>query len=110
MSGNRSIAEVKFHSNSTSPSVGLEYMITSDASTINIAFMGSETFLATIEGKVSYESEWNEINAVDLKTLNVTTQPNTFNTWQADVVGWSYIRVKLVSVTGTVTAIGRLVG
>jgi hypothetical protein len=110
MAGNRSIAEVEFHTNATSPAAGLEYAITSDASTINIDFMGSGAFLATIEGKVSSKSEWDEICAGDLKTNEVSTQPNTFNTWQADLVGWCYIRVRLVSVSGTVTVIGRLVG
>jgi hypothetical protein len=110
MAGNRSIAEVEFHTNATSPSVGLEYMITSDASTINIDFIGTGAFLATIEGKTSYKSDWDEICAGDLKTLEVSTQLNTFNTWQTDLIGWSYIRVKLVSVSGTVTVIGRLVG
>ncbi len=65
---------------------------------------------AVIEGKILNESEFDEIMSVNTKTYATSSQPNTFDTWQVDVTAWSYIRVRLASVSGTITAIGKLVG
>jgi hypothetical protein len=111
MAGNNPITEVTFHKNATSISDGIIQSILSDANTMNIDFMGSGTFTALIQGKTSYESDkFDDIMGVNLATYDMTTTPNTFDTYQIDVTAWSYIRVKLTSVTGNITVIGRLVG
>lgn len=113
MSGNRAIQEIKFHSSATSQATGLECQIVSDASTINIDFIDKaegSIFAAVIEGKVSFESDWDEIMSVNTKTYTMTTTPNTMDTYQCDITGWSYIRCRLTSVTGSITCLGRLVG
>lgn len=110
MAGNRSISELKFHDNATTIQDGIVCNITSDASTLSIDFKGTGTFTSVIECKVSYESDWDEIMGVDTKTYDMSTTPSNFNAWEVDVTGISYVRVRLTSVTGSVTAIGRLVG
>lgn len=111
MAGNRALDEIVFLDNQTTITDGETHMITSDASVINIDFFGSGTFEAVIEGKVSHRSNnFDEIMAVNLKTYNMVSKPNTFDTWQISTVGWTYIRVKLTSVNGAVTAVGKVVG
>lgn len=111
MAGNRSIQEITFHQNATSVVDGNVYQITSDASTINIDFDGSGDFTAVIEGKVSYNSSaFDEIMAVNLKTLEMSAKPNTLDTYQCDLTAWSYIRVRITSITGNISVYGKLVG
>ena len=110
MSGNRSISELKFHNNATTIAEGEVCSVVSDASTLSIDFMGTGVFTSVVECKSSYESDWDEIMAVDAKTYDMSTTPNNFNTWIVDIVGVSYLRVRITSITGSVSAIGRLVG
>lgn len=111
MAGNRSIAEISFHENATISADGVTYLNTNDADTMNIDFMGTGTFTSIVEGKSSYKSDkFDEIMAINLKTYDMSTMPNTFDTWQVELKGWSYIRVRLTAVTGSVTVLARLVG
>lgn len=110
MAGNRSIANVVFHQNAIIPADGITYMVTSDASTMNLDFIGSGSFISVVEGKVSNEGTFDEIMVVDLSNLDMTTTPNTFHTYQCDITAWGYIRVRLTSVSGEVSCIARLVG
>lgn len=107
---NRPIANIVFHEGITQASDGETYALSPDGHTMNIDFMGTGTFTAIVEGKIHNESDFDEIMVVDLATYNMTTQPNTFHTYQCDVTAWSYLRVRLVSVNGSITVIGKLVG
>lgn len=113
MGFNRSISEVKFHDSATATATGVECAVISDASTMLIDFIDkgtNSTFAAVVEGKVSYESDWDEVMVVDTKTYAMSTTPSNFNSWELDITGLSYVRVRLTNVTGAVSVLGRLVG
>lgn len=110
MSENRAIENIEFHSSTTSPSDGIIYDVKSDASLLNIDYMGTGTFTSIIEGKALPDSEWDEIMALNTKTYDMSTRPSTFDTWQLDIKAWSYIRVKLTSVSDEVSVLGKAVG
>lgn len=113
MAGNRSIANVTFHNNETAIADGITYNITSDASTLNVDFVITEgtTFTAIFEAKVDVNSTWDQISAFNLRTLDFSTKATTDDTYQLDVTGFSYVRVRLSAVaTGSVTVYGKAVG
>jgi hypothetical protein len=110
MAGNRSIATITFHKNATTPADGLTYMISADGNALNIDFVGTGAFTAIIEGKIVNESDFDPIMVVNLSTLDLTTTPNTFHTYQLNTTAWSYVRCRLTSVTGEVSVFAKLVG
>lgn len=48
--------------------------------------------------------------AVDTATYDMSTKPSNFHTWELDVTGISYVRVRITSITGVISVLGRLVG
>lgn len=113
MAANAPMQNLIFHKDATSASDGVTYSVSSNASTLSIDFMATEgtTFVAHFEGKIVEESDWDSVSAFNLNTLNVATTSETTDTWQLDLTAWSYVRVRLSSVTGgSVSVYAKAVG
>lgn len=113
MAGNRAISNITFYNNTSTISDGELFNITSDASTLNVDFVITEgtTFTAIFEAKVDVNSEWDQISAFNLRTLDFSTKATTDDTYQIDLSGFSYFRVRLSAIaSGTLNCYGKAVG
>lgn len=113
MAANNAIRIVIFHNKATSPSSGEIISVENNASALNVDFInisGDASFSAVVEGKISVQSEWDTIGTINLKTFEPTTSCSTFDTYQCDLTGWSYVQIKIESISGTIDVIGKVVG
>ena len=108
-----SLANVIFHNNITTVQDGSVYIVPSNSSVMNIDFVErgvNSTFVAIIEGKVVAESNWSTIRVWNLAEATGTKNPNTFGAFQCDLSGWSEVRCRITSLTGTISVYGKIVG
>jgi hypothetical protein len=103
---------MKFHENAILPADGSTYQVVSDASEMAIDFKGTGTFKALIQGKVSYESDWDDLMVTSAKDYAImTTTPSTFDIYKLDLTGLRYVRCKLIEmIDANITVLVRAVG
>jgi hypothetical protein len=105
---NMAISNFTFHNNISSVVTGNEYSVSSGATDISIEFTGTGTFTAIIEGKI--QSNYYPIKSVNLSSLTISSSVSELNSlWQTDLVGLSALRVRITSISGTVSIYGRSV-
>jgi len=99
-----------FHDRTSTISTGKELSVVSGYQTINIDFETTGTFTAQFESKDLF-GDWSPIMAVNLTTMTLITSTSDVNsTYQVDLTGLVGFRVNITSITGTISAMGKVVG
>lgn len=105
------IDHMMFHNKTTIPSTGLEYLVGSGITSINIEFETTGAFVATFEAKGNPNvSTWKSIMSCNLGTLELANTVNDKSyIYQIDVTGISFLRINLKSVSSPIDVFGECV-
>lgn len=113
MAANRSIDNHTFFKDATSTGIS-DYMITSDASSMTLKIVTTDTFQIKITADISPKSEGTfkpypcyQLPDFTTITTGITDANYLYN---VDLSGIDYLRVEIVSVTGSVSVYAKVVG
>jgi len=99
-----------FHDTTTSISTGKELSVIGGYQTINIDFRSTGTFTAQFESEDLF-GDWSPIVAVNLTTFGFSTSTSDADsTYQIDLTGLVGFRINITSISGTLSAYGKVVG
>lgn len=113
MSANRSIANHVFFENTNTIGLGKEYIVSSDASQMNLKFICSGSFQAKITADIAPKEEifkaYPCYQIPDFtKITDIITSANYL--YNIDLSAIDYLRIEILSLTGTISAYGKVVG
>jgi len=86
--------------------------VISDESSMNLEFVCDGTFSAKIYAKVSEKGTFKPYPSFELPSYNLITDTITDDSfiYNIDLTGVEYIKIVLVSLTGTISVYGKVVG
>jgi hypothetical protein len=112
MANNNLIKVHTFHNNTNSVGNGTQYNVHELASVVKLQFICSGTFTAVVEAQLVDTNTWYPYDAYTIPTYDLITTNITDKNYlyEVDVTGISALRIRLTSLTGTLTCYGRIVG
>lgn len=114
MASNAKIAEHTFYDNvsTTDETDTCVLAINSNLSFLNVDFISTGTFAATVEGAIIDEKNFRPYPSFKLPTYELIKTEITDGRYfySIDVTGIDYLKIKLTAITGTLTVRGRGVG
>lgn len=113
MAANRSIANRTFFEDVSTVGVS-DFMVLSDASSMNLKFISTGTFTAKITANLSPKSKGGfypypcfKLPTYDIIQDVITDDKYIYN---VDLTGIDYLRIEIVSISGSLSVYGKVVG
>ena len=114
MAENGSISTVTFFENQTGLGVSKEFVVESNASTMTLKIAASDTFSIKIWATIEPKEIGNfcvypviQLPSYSLIEGNIVDGEKLY---QIDLIGIDYLKIEIVSLTGTISVYGKVVG